>query len=283
MGRENCVDAYRKGRAGWPDIELSRESFENHLRRVGYGPRCIEHVTDLYLCAAAAEGVQAAVRALDRTHLVSLRSALATVVGRTDLVEELLQVVRIRLLVGAPPKIATYRGIGPLGAWLRVVAVRAALDLKRAQGMHRRGLQQFSQHVEHMAPLARSADAEVAESNEMARILVRELTSLDAPNRELLLHHYVSRLSIDVLGAMYGVNRSTVARRVRRTVARLRRGLRLQAATQFGADDAIELDTLSICLDCLDFDLKSVLAGAAPRARGGAAPLRADGARLAAG
>src|SRR5262250_2343285 len=49
----------------------------------------------------------------------------------TPLADAVRQRVRMKLFVGAAPKIASYAGTGPLGAWLRVVTIRCARDLHR--------------------------------------------------------------------------------------------------------------------------------------------------------
>jgi hypothetical protein len=42
--------------------------------------------------------------------------------------DELRQTLRVRLLAGPSPKIASYKGSGPLSGWVRVVATRIALE-----------------------------------------------------------------------------------------------------------------------------------------------------------
>jgi RNA polymerase sigma-70 factor len=49
-------------------------------------------------------------------------------------VDEVRQLVQVRLVVGdgvAPPRIASYRGTGPLRAWVAIAAQRVALNVKR--------------------------------------------------------------------------------------------------------------------------------------------------------
>src|SRR5947209_904462 len=67
-----------------------------------------------------------------------LQSAWVARVGREpSFVEEVRQTVREKLLVAAadaPPRIVEYTGRGALAAWLRIIAVRAALNLRRRRG-----------------------------------------------------------------------------------------------------------------------------------------------------
>src|SRR5204863_54439 len=60
--------------------------------------------------------------------------SLARIDANPAFVDEIRQRLRTKLFVpeaGETPKIADYTGRGPLGAWVRVAAMRTALNLRR--------------------------------------------------------------------------------------------------------------------------------------------------------
>jgi len=59
-------------------------------------------------------------------------------------VEEVLQEIRTRLLVGSNPKISSYRGSGALSGWLRSLAVNAAQDRVRSNIVQRGRLRRIA-------------------------------------------------------------------------------------------------------------------------------------------
>ena len=84
---------------------------------------------DLYLAAACARGDAAAVNAFDRAFLQAPGPIGAGKVTPSQL-DEVRQRLRVKLLAGPNPNITTYRGFGPLGAWVRVAAARVASNLQ---------------------------------------------------------------------------------------------------------------------------------------------------------
>ena len=128
-------------------------------------------------------------------------------------VGDVRQALRTRLLVAAPggaPRIADYAGRGPLGAWVRVAAVRVAIDLRRSQG-------------QEPLPASGEHDASPADDPELALLKARHsaayadalraaMASLSAKERNLMRMHFVDGLSIDRIGVAYQVHRATAAR-----------------------------------------------------------------------
>src|SRR6185295_2269441 len=88
---------------------------------------------DLALALAAANGDAAAIEEIERTIVEPLPRTLSRLRPSPDLVDELRQELREKLLVGPRPKLLEYRGRGPLGAWARVVALRLAHDRARVR------------------------------------------------------------------------------------------------------------------------------------------------------
>ncbi len=131
--------------AAWPDLDLPAPVFLQHIAGLiggGEAGPALDalHAEDLYLACACAQGLPAACAAFDQQCLAQVPAWLS---GRVPpgvlaaLAEEVQQALRERLLVagpGAAPRIARYGGRGRLAAWVRISALRMAVDLGRARG-----------------------------------------------------------------------------------------------------------------------------------------------------
>jgi RNA polymerase sigma-70 factor, ECF subfamily len=213
----------------WPDVALPPESFARHLARAagaGAGDPLAAlvrvHAVDLYLAAACAEGVPGAVARFEAQHLAGLGAALAGAVRVSAAeVDELRQRLRIKLLVGEPerarpPLVATYAARGPLAAWVRVAAVREALSLVRDEGIGARASLRAAREADGSGA-ARAADPELAVMKGRYRrdfeaAFAGALRGIPDRERALLRLHTLGGLSLEKIGAIYAVDRSTVSR-----------------------------------------------------------------------
>jgi RNA polymerase sigma-70 factor (ECF subfamily) len=177
-------------------------------------------------------------------------------------VDELRQLLRQRLLVpvdGAPPKLASYSGRGPLGQWVRAVALRLHID------RHRAAPRELSME-DAPAGLAErlGADPELAfireRHQEDFRVAFRAaLGRLEARERNLLRLHHVHGLSIDSVGATYQAPRSTVARWIARARERLLALTREELTARLGLTPD-ELDSmLRLVCSQLDVSLRQLM------------------------
>ena len=243
--------AFTVGQRSWPQFQLSREQFEEHLARAHCSRPRLPHAPALYLCAACTLGVEPALRALERLHLVPLQLSIARRLRDRDRVDDVLQELRHRLLVGPAPKIATYRGIGSFPGWLRIIAINLALDHRREARVRRRRHARLNDDPSYVLETWDSAaappDDEVIRSRSSQlceRALCRAIQQLGTEQRHLLRLHFVGGASIDTLGELYGVDRSTAARRIQRSIAELRRSMQAQLATHSDAPPASQLEDL---------------------------------------
>jgi RNA polymerase sigma-70 factor (ECF subfamily) len=83
--------------------------------------------SDLQLARRAAEGDEASWRTIYETTSDRLFALLSYQVGNRDEALDLLQETYLQ----AQRRLGTYRGEAPLGAWLRAIALRKALDWRR--------------------------------------------------------------------------------------------------------------------------------------------------------
>jgi RNA polymerase sigma-70 factor (ECF subfamily) len=111
---------------------------------------------------------------------------------------------------------SSFSGRGPLSSWLAVAAQREALTLKRAGSRRERTA---DEHAASVFPDSRDPELIYMkeryreEFQETFRIAIADLSDRD---RVVLRLNLVNHLSLTKIGAMYGVNQSTVTRWIAR-------------------------------------------------------------------
>jgi len=205
--------AFKRGQDQWPTVKsVTLDAFRSFVDRAPVDSAALEErAGDLYLAAGASGGNDDAVSVFDRQLLSELPRWLARLRLSADLVDEVRQHLRSKLLVGPPPKLAQYRASGPLAAWVRMVAVRTALDLceadPRISGRLQAGEEALLDALDQEQRLIRSKYGGLFE--EALRDAVQQLSKRD---RNLLRFHYVAGLNLDAIARTYRVHRSTVVR-----------------------------------------------------------------------
>src|SRR4051812_5757226 len=139
MNREDAVrQMFREGQRKWPLVKLGFEAFFAHCARVlGASEEEVglpSEAADLYLCCACIEAQPEALRAFESEGLGVAKAAILRINREADFVQDTLQEIWDKLLLGPEPRVKQYAGRGPLKAWVRVTATRMALDRNRAQG-----------------------------------------------------------------------------------------------------------------------------------------------------
>jgi RNA polymerase sigma-70 factor (ECF subfamily) len=231
--------AYERGRAAFPRIDVSQEIFQRWLGESGIDDEDLStHCVDLFLAAACAAGNRAAHECFDASQLSGLTAHEVGLDMSADAVTELKQRLRLDLIGGAHPKIAQYRGRGPLRAWVKVCAARSALRLKQQASNQLTGTDQrvldalISQDAspEYMLMRAQYHDT-------LAAALEECLASLPLRDRTLLRMSFMDGLNIDQIGLAYRVHRSTAARWLL--------GIRRRVLDQLGTKVSLKLNTSS--------------------------------------
>lgn len=207
---------------------------------------------DLALALACAEGDPEALATFEREVMPKAVSVAAGLLPSADAAAELAQALRVHLFVRqteGPPRVAGYDGSVPFAAWVRAVARRCAMNLRRGSPRWvERGCEEFD-------GLSLPGLAERAVADERFRVLFNAafgaaVRSLEARERAVLRLHVADGLTLDEVARAYGVHRATVARWV--ATAR---------ATLTGRTREALARTLGPCADQLD----SLLRGAFSR------------------
>jgi RNA polymerase sigma-70 factor, ECF subfamily len=215
------AELWRRGQSPWPLLKLSFSQFATALARVVDGDLALEHIRlgELYLALSAASGDPAAIDVLERDYLTQLAPALGRLRLTAAELEEVMQRLRISLLVQRDDRAAAltaYQGRGPLLAWLRVCATREALHLRRRARPH----DVFDEDrlgATVMNEVAIDDKYVMQRYHELFKAAFRvALTGLSADERLLLAQHYLDRASLETLAELHGKHRATVARKLSR-------------------------------------------------------------------
>jgi RNA polymerase sigma-70 factor (ECF subfamily) len=210
---------WEAGRAAWPTVDLVEDAFATHVTSKlapGAAPEDVARLdaAGLYLACACARGNPSALAELDAHVLAKVPEFLTRIQGSSALPDEVRQILSERLLVGVdgePPRIATYAGDGPLAAWVRVAAVRTALNV----------LEKMDERVGHdsravaNAPATTTPERDVAASRHGAmfrEVLEQAVSALPAQQRAALRLHFADGLTGDEIGEKLGISRATVTR-----------------------------------------------------------------------
>jgi RNA polymerase sigma-70 factor (ECF subfamily) len=178
-------------------------------------------VSDLYLACACSRGDPTAIGAFDREFLAPLERIIARTWSSADVGAATVQSLRIRLLLseeGRRPRIEEFRGRGSLSGWLRVAAMRTAVDLQRP-GPAASALASASP-TESLSVEEENLRSHFKEAFDQS---FREaFRSLPADDRVLLRLHLVEGLNLEKLAAALKFSRATAGRRIQDARSRLR-------------------------------------------------------------
>ena len=207
--------AYDEARRTWPAIALPFESFAAHVEgMVTPGPPDLAYAGELFLACACGRADARAQTILEERYLTPARGSLLRIDQRPEFIDEVMQELRTRLLLGERPRILQYGGRGPLIAWLRVAATRIGIDFLRAT---KPDAIAESSEVEDL-PQA-DLGPEVQMLREVYRDLFKEalaatVGALSVRDRTLLRRHLVDNLTLEEIARPYGVHPATIARRL---------------------------------------------------------------------
>lgn len=172
------------------------------------------HTSDLYLACACAHGHADAIAVLEERCLGQLDRALSRMGIDRDMVAEVKQEIRYRVLVGDGDhaEIVDFSGRGDLRGWVRVMAMRQAL--RRQCRARREQATEDDELWQHLVSAEPPMFAHVKEfyRREFKRAFETALRTLPHREKTLLRQHYLDRVTLDELAVLYRVHRATAAR-----------------------------------------------------------------------
>ena len=211
------------GRSAWPRLALDPARFVAHVaERLPVREGCSPDLTqirsdDLYLACACVHGIAGAAGAFETHCIAPLHRMLAHLRLSPAQLDEVEQSVRTKLLVpeaDRPAKLASYSGRGNLRSWVGVVATREALVVLGAAG---RDVAVSDQQLMDVRSPAVGPELDLLKEQyreAFTQAFAEALAELSPRARNVLRHHYLHGLTIDEIGAMYGIHRSNAARRI---------------------------------------------------------------------
>lgn len=234
------VDAFLEAALGaWPASWVSRSAFERFLE--GRGAE-VENAADLYLACACASGHAEALAQFEERLMPAVRAALGRGVGAAEL-DEAAQLVRERLLVARgkePPRVADYRGTGPLRGWVRAAAVgawrNAIRDRHGAAVVAEPGLLEALAGPHHETP--ELTHMKHLYRGHLTEAVSKAIEGLDAQQRLLLRGRYVDGLTTDQLAVLSGLHRSSVHRALLAAREQLAAACTAELRTRLGVGDS---------------------------------------------
>ena len=205
-------DAWHRGRERWPGVELAFERYAAHADR-----HDAEHLEDLYLACACAEGSAEAVTAFEIEVLPEVRGPVGGLDGDPAFIDEVLQRTRTKLLVadeGKRPRIDAYAGKGRLAAWVTVSAIRTGLSLL---GQRNREARANDEAWAEALALPPAGDVELEylkqrHREEIVASIRQACAGLSDRDRTVMRMHFVDGLNIQEIAQIYASHRATVAR-----------------------------------------------------------------------
>jgi RNA polymerase sigma-70 factor (ECF subfamily) len=206
--------AARAAVAGCADVDGAMA----HARAAIAGGASEMHAADLALAWCAAAGDARAVKRFDGLAKGEMAAAARAIDRAPAFVDEIVQQTRVRLLVGdraagEAPRIASYRGTGPLRAWAAIAAQRIALNAKRgAKTGPASGDDGALAAIVDREPDVELRHLKQLYRSELASALAAALAGLPDRARAILRLRFVDGLELAQLGRLYGVHESTASR-----------------------------------------------------------------------
>jgi RNA polymerase sigma-70 factor (ECF subfamily) len=207
-----------RARAECPEVALDDDAFVAYL--AGVRPlaelAAVDkvHAGDLLLAAGCVKQLAPALAVFEERLVPELRAALRSVDSSAAFADEVLQELRDKLFVAdgdSPPRLVRYSGAGPLGGWLRVVALREAIGRKRKNWRE----VPVEAGLATIAHAGRTPEQEVAYKQHQAALeaaLRDAVRAQPSRARALLRYYYCDGVGVEELGKIYRVHASTASR-----------------------------------------------------------------------
>jgi RNA polymerase sigma-70 factor (ECF subfamily) len=261
-----------EAKEGHADLLDSEGSFLQYVAARLPGFRAVEqevaavHAADLLLARSCALGVAAAIDRFEQDLLGLVSAAGRKLSMSPEQNDELRQQVRMKLLVpgsnGAAPKIGNYAGTGALRSWVYATGLRTGLNELRRIGrapipagdeqlLIAMPDQNDDQQLQYMKQLYRTAFRDAFKNS---------IGELEDRLANVLRHYYLDEMTLEEIGALYRVHKTTVMRWVNKAHAELevKTKSRMISHLQLGASEVESV--LRLIQSGIQLGLASVLA-----------------------
>ncbi len=249
----------------WPSATLDPAEFASYLaHRLPPDSKWRRlHTSDLYLAAGCTAGLHTSLTAFEAAFFGDLRPVARRVYADVDL-DELGQEVRARLFVREaprPPRIASYDGRGELRSWFRVAVMRTAINRRRAQ--RNTGVVSVEDELlEAVVPRSHSPELEPYKDEYSVAVrnaLVSAIGELTVRHRLVLRYSTVDRLSLQDIGTLLGVHKSSAHRQVALARTKLVEAIRRQLESELNVSGKDLESVILLALSRVEVTLSRVL------------------------
>jgi RNA polymerase sigma-70 factor (ECF subfamily) len=266
---ESILEAWLARLAGEP---TAGPSFIAHVARLTHAeaPELLTDlpIEDLHLAFSCSVGDPRAMARLEKLYFDEIAVAHRKYGSADRQLDDLKQMIRVKLFVAddsGRPRIGTFSGRGSLRGWLRVLIARSVIEIAR------RRTYEVALDDDRMLDIPDQAESvELARTRKTYRDAMKvafdeAVEELSIRQRNMLRYAFADRLSIDKIGAIYGVHRSTASRWVEDARAALASRLRQGLMAKLDLEDAELASVLRLALSRIDLTISRYLRH--PRAR----------------
>lgn len=224
------------------------------------GPATAEtlELASLVLTYACAHALPGALKAFRACHGADVDSALRRLGLDDSAAQDVRQVVWGKLFVAGSEKIRAYNGRGPLGGWVRAVAVRQAISM----GRRRAPLDLAGQDLPAQLPALSDPEREYLQGrygDAVRAALHHAVSQLAAEDRNLLRFRFADGLTLDELARVFDVHRATVARRLAKARSEVRRAALQNLRAELNADPSEIASVVRLVRSQLDLSISGLL------------------------
>lgn len=221
---------------------------------------------DLLLASACVRGDEVAIARFEHDFLPLTIAAAKKLSMSDEAADELCQQVRMKLLVpgaeGAAPKIGNYAGSGALRSWVYATALRTGLNELRRIG---RAPVPAGDEQLLVAMPDRSDDQELQYMKELYRTAFKKafrgaIAELEVRLANVLRHYYLDDMTLEQIGKLYRVHKTTVMRWVNRAHAELENATKQHMVSQLELRPSEVESVLRLIQSGIQVGLASVLA-----------------------
>ncbi len=273
------------GEQRWPFVGLAAEPYGAYLGRLAtdIAADCdadalaaqlrLWNLGDLYLAAACVSGIAAALVLFDEQILCQVPAFVMRLRMSPAQVDEVRQALREKLLfgdAGSGPKLAAYRGQAGLVSFVRVAAVRAALNLRRSKDEQ---LQPDGGDRLAAVLATASSDPELAYirrryREEFLAAMRTAFATLADEQRNILHMYFVEGLNTRQLAKLFQVNATTASRWVAGARAQVGETARRLLREQLQVTDAELQSIYRVLHSQLDLSIRALLQHSSPGQEG---------------
>jgi RNA polymerase sigma-70 factor, ECF subfamily len=243
---ELSAACYASGRALFPRIVWNESDFARACLERWAGQRHFELAARLaigrgraeeYLVLACLRGRPGALETLESEYISALSGRVRRICPHQDVVDDVLQMVREKVLLTKEHGLLLYENRGYLTAWLTIIAVRTALDFMRRGKLRGAELADLD---DKLMTLAASPEREYLghEVRLALRKALREaVRRLPEKQRFALKMQLVAGWSIDQIGRALSTHRATAARWLVSAREQLERDVRKELVEKLGLSE----------------------------------------------